>query len=240
MQVKLGRSSVNAVEIVSGLNVGDQVILSDMSAWDAFDRDPPAMNAVTEEPMIPTDRHAARHQARRRHQGVRDRRSRNARARRASTWRSRAASTSSIAGPSGCGKSTLLSILGLLDSPSGGSYELNGRPVAELKAVGARARPQPRDRLHLPELQPDRRSLRVRERRAAAHLPRHAAGRAAAARRRGARARRHGAPREAPAEPALGRPAAARRRRARRRRRAGHPARRRADRQPRFEERRSR
>ncbi len=47
---------------------------------------------------------------------------------------SRAASTSAIAGPSGCGKSTLLSILGLLDSPSGGSYQLNGRPVGELKA----------------------------------------------------------------------------------------------------------
>jgi hypothetical protein len=38
LQVKLGRSSVNAVEIISGLNVGDQVVLSDMSAWDAFDR----------------------------------------------------------------------------------------------------------------------------------------------------------------------------------------------------------
>jgi putative ABC transport system ATP-binding protein len=37
-----------------------------------------------------------------------------------------------IAGPSGCGKSTLMSILGLLDSPSGGSYTLNGQPVAEL------------------------------------------------------------------------------------------------------------
>ena len=40
----------------------------------------------------------------------------------------------SIAGPSGCGKSTLLSILGLLDSPTGGAYELNNRPVAELPA----------------------------------------------------------------------------------------------------------
>jgi len=40
----------------------------------------------------------------------------------------------SIEGPSGCGKSTLLSILGLLDSPTQGVYELNGRPVAELKA----------------------------------------------------------------------------------------------------------
>src|SRR5262249_33512195 len=38
----------------------------------------------------------------------------------------------SIAGPSGCGKSTLLSILGLLDTPSKGSYALNGRQVAEL------------------------------------------------------------------------------------------------------------
>jgi len=36
--VKLGRSSVNTVEIVEGLNEGDQVILSDMSAWDAFER----------------------------------------------------------------------------------------------------------------------------------------------------------------------------------------------------------
>jgi putative ABC transport system ATP-binding protein len=38
-----------------------------------------------------------------------------------------------IAGPSGCGKSTLLAILGLLDSPSGGTYVLNGRSVHGLK-----------------------------------------------------------------------------------------------------------
>jgi putative ABC transport system ATP-binding protein len=37
-----------------------------------------------------------------------------------------------IAGPSGCGKSTLLSILGLLDSPTEGSYTLNGQSVANL------------------------------------------------------------------------------------------------------------
>jgi putative ABC transport system ATP-binding protein len=37
-----------------------------------------------------------------------------------------------IAGPSGCGKSTLLSILGLLDSPSSGSYVLNGHAVQDL------------------------------------------------------------------------------------------------------------
>jgi len=37
-----------------------------------------------------------------------------------------------IAGPSGCGKSTLLSILGLLDSPTEGTYDLNGQSVANL------------------------------------------------------------------------------------------------------------
>ena len=38
VQVKLGRTSVNTVEIVQGLQLGDQVVLSDMSAWDSFDR----------------------------------------------------------------------------------------------------------------------------------------------------------------------------------------------------------
>lgn len=38
VQVQLGRSSVNTIEILGGLSEGDQVILSDMSAWDQFDR----------------------------------------------------------------------------------------------------------------------------------------------------------------------------------------------------------
>lgn len=38
VQVRLGRTSVNAVEIVTGLSEGDVVILSDMSAWDDADR----------------------------------------------------------------------------------------------------------------------------------------------------------------------------------------------------------
>ena len=38
VQVKLGRSSVITIEILSGLKVGDQVILSDMSAYDSYDR----------------------------------------------------------------------------------------------------------------------------------------------------------------------------------------------------------
>ncbi len=38
-----------------------------------------------------------------------------------------------MSGPSGCGKSTLLSIIGLLDTPTEGSYLLNGKPVANLE-----------------------------------------------------------------------------------------------------------
>jgi HlyD family secretion protein len=38
VKVDLGRTSVNSVEVLRGLQVGDQVILSDMSAWDSYDR----------------------------------------------------------------------------------------------------------------------------------------------------------------------------------------------------------
>jgi HlyD family secretion protein len=38
VKVKLGRSSVNTIEIIEGLSEGDSVILSDMSQWDEFDR----------------------------------------------------------------------------------------------------------------------------------------------------------------------------------------------------------
>ena len=37
-QVQLGRSSVNTIEVLNGLAEGDQVVLSDMSAWDQFER----------------------------------------------------------------------------------------------------------------------------------------------------------------------------------------------------------
>jgi HlyD family secretion protein len=38
VKVGLGRSSVDKIEVIQGLNVGDQIILSDMSQWDAHDR----------------------------------------------------------------------------------------------------------------------------------------------------------------------------------------------------------
>jgi len=50
----------------------------------------------------------------------------------------------SISGPSGCGKSTLLSILGLLDSPTDGSYTLNEKPVDSL-SMSERARVRNRE-----------------------------------------------------------------------------------------------
>jgi len=49
-----------------------------------------------------------------------------------------------IAGPSGCGKSTRLSILGLLDTPTEGTYVLNGRSVADLP-LSERARVRNRE-----------------------------------------------------------------------------------------------
>jgi len=38
VNVKLGKSSVNTIEVLTGLKVGDKIILSDMSQWDAYDR----------------------------------------------------------------------------------------------------------------------------------------------------------------------------------------------------------
>lgn len=38
-----------------------------------------------------------------------------------------------VMGPSGCGKSTLLNILGLLDTPTAGTYRLNGTDVSKMK-----------------------------------------------------------------------------------------------------------
>jgi multidrug efflux pump subunit AcrA (membrane-fusion protein) len=38
VQVRLGRASVNTIEIVEGLVEGDEVIVSDMSTWDEYDR----------------------------------------------------------------------------------------------------------------------------------------------------------------------------------------------------------
>jgi putative ABC transport system ATP-binding protein len=49
-----------------------------------------------------------------------------------------------ISGPSGCGKSTLLSILGLLDTPTGGTYTIAGEPVQDLD-LSRRARIRNRD-----------------------------------------------------------------------------------------------
>lgn len=38
VQVRLGRGSVNTIQVVQGLNVGDVVVLSDMSQWDRYER----------------------------------------------------------------------------------------------------------------------------------------------------------------------------------------------------------
>ena len=76
-----------------------------------------------------------------------------------------------VMGPSGCGKSTLLNVIGMLDSPTEGSYIFNGTEVAGLSEMQARRLPQAEHRLHLPDLQSRRRAQRPREYRARAALP---------------------------------------------------------------------
>jgi hypothetical protein len=38
VQVRLGKASVNAIQIIDGLNEGDKVIISDMSAYEGYHR----------------------------------------------------------------------------------------------------------------------------------------------------------------------------------------------------------
>ena len=144
----------------------------------------------------------------------------------------------SVSGPSGCGKSTFLSVLALLETPTSGVYWLNGRRTDQLSPA-ERARVRSLDvglvfqsfnligdmsvyenveyPLTLRGASPAERASRVD----------------AALERVG-----HDQPRQTAAGTALGRPPAARGHRARHCRPAADPARRRADRQPGFEDRR--
>ena len=141
----------------------------------------------------------------------------------------------SIMGPSGCGKSTLLNLMGLLDAPTKGTVA--DQRLADRDAIATARWPRIRNKeigfvfqmFHLVS------DLSVLDN---VQIPllyrRMSNARAAEAGRGGARPRRP--ERAHPPLPlaALGRPAAARRHRPRDRRPAAHPARRRADRQPRL------
>ena len=135
----------------------------------------------------------------------------------------------SIAGPSGCGKSTLLSILGLLDTPSGGSYSLKGTEVANL-SFPDRARIRNREIGFIFQSFNLIGDLTVFEN---VELPLTYRGMGSSERKafraRSAGARRHGPSRQASAQSALRWSAAACRGRARSRGQAGDPPRGRTD-----------
>ena len=236
VKVKLGKSSVNTVEILEGLEARRQ---GDPLGHERVGRVRPRALEVRVRGRGMSSQRTSGHQARRRHEGLLHRRGRDARALgRAPGDRARRVRLDRRAlGLRQVDAAVAARPARLADRGQLLAERQAGR-VAD--ALGAGAHPQPRDRLHLPELQPDRRPLGLRERRAAADLPRHAVARAQEARAGGAREGRHGAPHEALPLAALGRPAAARRRRARDRRLAAHPARRRAHRQPRLGQRRGR
>jgi len=61
-----------------------------------------------------------------------------------------------ISGPSGSGKTTLLSLIGLLDTPTEGSYRFDEHDVLRLNRSRARANQKPADWLHLSVIQSHR------------------------------------------------------------------------------------
>ena len=182
VNVRLGRTSVNTVEILGGLQPGEKVIISDMSRWDCVRSGEGgvsgwtvvgsgqwaecstlgprcAFNDVTTSQQLPpayavhlppsachprcvhsghTNPEPPMPEALIRLEGIKkvfytDEVETHALS--DIHLEIRNGEYIAIAGPSGCGKTTLLSILGLLDSPTDGTYVLDGQPVAKLSAA---------------------------------------------------------------------------------------------------------
>ena len=143
-----------------------------------------------------------------------------------------------IMGQSGSGKSTLMNLLGCLDTPSEGTYFINGKEVSSLSEDELAAHPQQGDRLHFPGVPSSAPLHGAAQRRAAAHLQRRQESGAPGNRPPGPAVGGAVRPHGPQAQRAFGRPAAAGGHRPRPGEQALADPGRRADRQPRFQDRR--
>lgn len=139
--VKVGRASVNSIQVLKGLAPGDTVILSDMSQWDSVDRVRLQNQQTSSRVWANKERNAAAAVPSALHNNLiqieqltkvfytQDLETHTLSGVHLSIARGEYVAMS---GPSGCGKPTLLSILGLLDTPTNRQYTLNGKEVANL------------------------------------------------------------------------------------------------------------